>query len=72
MSSTKTDTRKPQQIPSYDIDRKRLESLLEVLNPSSGHNVASFKVSRRLGYYFVEAPLTLNEVSSSIMPLKPG
>lgn len=71
MSSTKTETRK-QQIPSYDIDRKRLESLLEVLNPSSGLDAASFKVSRRLGYYFVEAPSTLNEVSVSVSLLKQG
>lgn len=56
---------KKQQIPHYDIDRTRLENLLEMLNPSTGH-IKSFKVLRRLGYYLVEAPVGLTEVSIGV------
>jgi len=57
---------KRQKFLSYDIDRKRLESLLEVLHPSVEPGSVSFRVSRRLDYFVVEAPSRLNDVSVRI------
>ncbi|OCT47647.1 hypothetical protein CLCR_03752 [Cladophialophora carrionii] len=57
------DMRKTQKfkVPSYDIDRKRLESLLEVLHPPAGSSAPSFRVFRRLDCFVIEAPSRLDE-----------
>ncbi len=65
MSLRATDFKRPQKFPSYDIDRKRLESLLEVLYPPAVSGSISYRVSRRLDYFVVEAPSWLNDVSTA-------